>query len=555
MYDAELSKIFIQSVKNYRSNEAYFSNTTSLEIALSDLIAELRDIYNNCFNVNSKVIMNNKKAYSSMIEKKILRHQTNIAKAINAEKVIIGIKKGLNAAALPLIWDNKLIEGKVKELKSYRYKYNDKFAQTIEDVMETSDGFKFKDSTGKILIVIIGIDMFSAELTDEEMIAVVLHELGHGLQQMLVNVNVEIYAETKRTIMTDMFQFLELVDNSLLYGGSLRVFKLLWSIIRSFASFKRYTERKKILKKAEKFGKNDEEITGEILASVVMSNDDSNDRNKIAEEYSSQRRHNIKKALSNEKGGFNIFSLISIAFSKFLNFLTNFSSIFYHLLYPFVNLTSKYVFFNKKFLTRELRYEQFADYVATSYGYGAKLSSALVKLRNIKSFTKYDERGLDLGLFNFVHIVPGINLIIAYSNYIDTKSRDMIAGYPTTSERLEGMYKVLDYELKNTSLSKTAHEKIQKEMDEIKEQYEIYKNKKDFKNLVMRIFYKLTRKSIEKSSKKSSMIENVIEPLSELDKEIVKENKFTDDEYIKTRSFLLNNNSTDESTEALKIFL
>lgn len=551
MYDAELSKVFNRSVKNYKSNEAYFNNTTSLEFALSELVAELRVIYENCFNVDSKVIIQNKKAYASIIEKNITKHQIKIARALNAEKVIIGIKKGTNAAALPLIWDNKLIEAKAKEIKSVKYKFNNKYAQTLEDIMETSDGFKFKDPNGKILVVIIGIDLFSLNLTDEEMIAVILHEIGHGLQQMLVNINIEIYAETKRTIMNDMFQFLEIVDSSILYGGSLRIFKLLWSVIRSFAGLKRYLTRKPILKKAERLSKNNDELAGEILASVVIDNDV--DRKTIAEDYGNQRKYNIKQAINDKKSKFNIFSLISMAFNKFLNLLTNFSSIFYHIMYPFVNLTSKYVFFNKKFLTKELRYEQFADYVATSYGYGPYLSSALVKQNNATK--KSDERGLDIGLFNFLHIVPGINLILAYTNYIDAKSRDMIAGYPTTIERLEGMYKVLDYELKHSQLSRTAYEKIQKEMNEIKEQHEIYKNKKGVKNLVMRIFYKLTRRSIEKSSTKSTMLENVLEPLAELDKEIVKENNYSDAEYEETQNFLLNNNSTAESTEALSIFI
>ena len=444
--NAELNKVFMRSINNFKSKEAYFNNTTSLELALSDLVSELRIVYDSCFNVDSKVITQNKKAYASAIEKKLIGHQIKIARALNAEKVVIGIRKGINAAALPLIWDNKLIETKAKEIKSVKYKFNDKYAQTLEDVMETSDGYKFRNPNGKIIIVVIGIDIFSINLTDEEVIAVILHEIGHGLQQMLVNVNTEIYAETKRTIMNDMFQFLEIIDSSMLYGGSGRIFTALWSIIKSFAGLKRYLDRKPILKKAEKLAKNSDELAGEILTSVVIDKD-SNDRNKLADEYSDQRKYNIKNSID-KKSKLNIFSLISIAFNKFLNLLTNFSSIFYHLLYPFVNLTSKYTFFNKKFLTKELRYEQFADYVATSYGYGPQLSSALVKLKNSKkSASQYDERGLDLGLFNFIHFVPGINLILAYTNWIDNKSRDLIAGYPTTIERLEGIYKVLDYEI------------------------------------------------------------------------------------------------------------
>lgn len=556
MFDNDLNIIFSRSVKNIiKSNEAYFSKTTSLEFALSDLVTDLRIIFNNCFNVDSKIIVQNKKNYASIIEKQISRHQNVIARAINAERVVIGIRKGANAAALPLIWDNKLIDSRVKQIKSTKYKFNEKFAETLEDIMETSDGYKFKNPNGKILVIVIGIDIFSANITDQEMIAVLLHEIGHGLQQMLVNVNTEIYAETKRTIMNDMFQFLEIVDSSLLYGGSLRVFKLIWSIIRSFAGLKRYLDRKPTLRKVEKLAGKNEELAGEILTSIVINNDESNNRNSIADEYASQRNYNIKQAIKDKKGKFNIFSLIGTAFNKFLKLLTNFSSIFYHLLYPFVNLTSKYVFFNKKFLTRELRYEQFADYIATSYGYGAELSSALVKIKNIKKDDKYDERGLDLGLFNFLHFVPMVNLVLAYTNYIDSKSRDMIAGYPTTTERLEGMYKVLDYELKHNTLSPTVKDKIEKEMAGIKEQYEIYKNKKGVKNLVMRIFYKITRKTIEKSSNKSSMIDNVLEPLAELDKEITKENNYTDAEYETVQGFMLNNESNLESTEALKIFI
>ena len=166
----------------------------------------------------------------------------------------------------------------------------------------------------------------------------------------------------------------------------------------------------------------------------------------------------------------------------------------------------------------------------------------------IKSAKISSEDGKNLYLFNFLHYVPIVNLLIAYGNHVDEKCSNLLAGYPPTIQRIEGIYKALDYEIQtNKSLSPTTIERIKEEMEDLKKQHEMYKKKKGARYFISRIFYKITRRSIETYKDKSSMYENVLSKMDELVNEDKAELGYTTQDLQDTEMELIkmDNNSLD----------
>lgn len=519
----------IRNDKNIYSEEVYFGKTTSLEIALENFISETRLIYDEYLSDKYSLVTKSAKKHEKIIQNMLEKYEKEIAKAVNVEKCTLGLRYGSNSSCIPMIWDDRLIDENSD--KSYSVNtLNDKFAISLEDIMETSDGFKFRDAKGKHIIIVFGIGHFREGLSNKDCIGILLHEWGHCIQQLLVSINSQLYCRYKKDLIEetvkafDFINFENIVLNPILVLTNLIL--ALPNLIDTKIKFSKLNKMNQT--------KTEEEI-GEIIAAKIV---DSSNREAMRDEVQLITKYTIKQIL--KPRSFKFKDLFIWVGQVLLYFIRSISSLGYVLSRPFhIFLNAQFLVSgpHKKFLERELRYEQFADYIASAYGY----SQGIMKTA-VYSAKDSDETGKKMGFFDLLHFVPMINILIAYSNYQDMKTSMLLAGYPTTLERLEGIYASLDYELKtNKNLSNSDKEKIKIDMEELKGMHYDLMNQNTARNFVLRLYYKITKRSIENGSGKESMTKNVIEPLTEILKEMKERNKIDDKKLKDSSKIILEN--------------
>ena len=548
-YDKILYEMSFKEPPNLKSEEVYFNKTTSLELVLTNLVSDLRALYNDFFKVDYSMIKSNNTKYAAIIEGAIKKYERQFANAVNAEKVVIGLTTETNASAFPMVWDDRLISENIEKIGSERITFDKKFAASLEDVMATDDGFKFRDKKGKIIIILLGLGLFNLDITDEEYVGLIIHEWGHCIEQILLNVNATIYCDYKRQMITDLVEIFDFIGLKYLHVDPGRVFTGFVTALPKL--FIHFFDHKKGLKKIEKESKGDQQLAGELLAKKVMAEFD---RKEIVEDALYTRAYTINKILKSKPKDIKK-SFFKIIFAPVVYLFKSIGALGWLFFLPFraiLDPRNKIVNFNKRFLKKELRYEQFADYVATAYGYGQYQSAVLRK-----SATKGKQDGKELYLLNFLHYVPLVNLLIAYANNCDTKANSLLNGYPSSIERMEAMYKSLEYELQtNKDLSETVKNAIRKDMEAIKEEHEAYKRKKGARFFVSRIFYKITRRSIEKVKDTSNIKENVLDYMGNIVIENNKELGLTEKDLKEVENELIAKDSVNEinSQETLDFF-
>ena len=127
-YDKILYEMSFKEPPNLKSEEVYFNKTTSLELVLTNLVSDLRALYNDFFKVDYSMIKSNNTKYAAIIEGAIKKYERQFANAVNAEKVVIGLTTETNASAFPMVWDDRLISENIEKIGSERITFDKKFA-------------------------------------------------------------------------------------------------------------------------------------------------------------------------------------------------------------------------------------------------------------------------------------------------------------------------------------------------------------------------------------------------------------------------------------------
>lgn len=491
-------KIFNYSVSGIEkfSTEAYWQKgKTPLSLALTDYIVELRTFWDGYLAINNptdiKTVINKKLDILKTITSK---HEKKLAEVMNAESVSIGYQYDANAGCYSLSVDKNIIAQK-KEKNKTLYGINTSFEKKIGDIVETNNGFRFRNKKDIKLLFILGFGLFKQGLTNDELVAIMLHEFGHSLQNMLVAGSAEIAIKEKRY--------------------------LLRSLIASFgATFKQI---KNVTKWEE-----------DMASQIELKQYSTYDRDETAKELETATKENIelmikykRKYLSKGEIPFFLKVICSI--------LLQWMQLAAHLIYlPFWWMIdkAKYAFgLNKRFLSQNIRFEQFADYTATQFGYGPELATGLNKSHYyeqknaVSAVFINDDISIDYGFWNLIYFVPIVNVLLAYQGYQMIKHKCYLAGYPTPPERFAGVYKALEYELNNNKkLTAEDKEAIKKDMEETKSAWEMSIDRKSPKFFVFNIFCKLTHRTIDSKAASANIEENVLKAFNEAEREYIRDN-------------------------------
>lgn len=493
-YQKATNELFKFTVKNLeeKSVEAYFNKQTSaIAIAIHNLMDDLKTFWDQYLSMDSKdnnwTIIKKKIAD---IKKIVEKHEVSIAKVLNCESVTIGLLYETNAYCYPLFFDKEIIEldSKAKNTRE-KFQLNIDFAKKLEDIIETKNGFKFKNPKGIKIIMMFGLGCFYNEMTVDECTAILLHEIGHAMQQMLVSCAMNIYCDAKANYIQSLGDGIT--------RGSFNFFDMLKS------------------KKNEKT-KTDEELVKPHLGPI-----EDFDREKMKDETKTLMDDHLKiifeyrdQLLAKENTFFTFIlkSLIGV-FLLTINLIK----------IPFVLMSHVIgnVTFHKDFLKKQVRFEQFADYMAVQNGYGAELVSGLAKLE------KADGGVIsDYGLLNFVYLIPILNVALTYADYRDMKDGLLLHGYPTNLQRYEAIYKGMKYELENNkNLTHLDKEILAKDMALVDEIYRSQLNHKGLRYFIFNLAAKITRKAINSPNAGANIEQNVLIPFNEAINDYKKENK------------------------------
>lgn len=481
-----------QYIRYARSTEAFFGENNVYKITLSGLMGELRALYNEA--VNPKNDRRDRRENAKKLKEITTKIEKHVEKTFNISKCYFGIYDFFNAFSYPLCWDKNLVTKNEKG----KTVVNNKVKISLEDIVETKSGYKYRDKEGKIFCVCFGLEFFANDkkgrplFTDDECAAIITHEFGHAMQQAVCSINENLAS----CYISSTMQYIYQLINPLVVIGT-------FGLSTVYAAFgqKQVNDMK---------NSNPEHIGDAIIRDSIGARKEEFNRDKIGEWLDNNTNASIKEMPNKKKE------------NKFLKGICKFFSFtiggIFNVLYDIINGVLSipqniYVASEQGFFKKNRRFEQFADIFASSYGYGPALSSALAKMNN-QAVAEKQNYGM-LGLLNYI---PVVNIALGVSHYIDTGVRTLIAGYPDTTGRMAAMYKNLKTEL-DTNKDLTAEEKkvIQDQIDSMSNTYDEYVYDWSPKGFVYALWHKICFKKL--SNTNSDAETNVLEAIEEMSKE------------------------------------
>lgn len=521
-----------------KSNEVYFGRNTPLSIILLSYAKEVKQLLG---DPKQKYNFKNK-SFVDKIKNTNEKYGAQIATEINAEKCVLNIvlDDDFNASSLLLItcFDNRPLDkdGNPIDGKIDLDKYVD-----IENIIQTKNGYKFKDSKNKLLSININIGTIWFG-NEEEIAAIICHELGHCFQQgvfgSIKNYSDLLYKQEIANLNKRFDYFIKSNDTlfwkivKLLFPlpGFFKLFSYIVSFlfqpnILNFNIFNkmnlfihktllnRVVDEKRFMTKdiIDKINNGDKSANKMMrIASSNLVYDDIDREQEIEDEsndiYESYQEIDLSKKNKTSK-----FTQFKIDVWKFFIALAldidNKQSNFFE----FVSLSR----FAKKNYTKEIfyrKYEYFADIFASAYGFGPSM------YKNISREETNNNKFID-GLYSRgIYKIPFVKAMAIYSQYKRDRDLAMIDDHGEAYERASAMYTNLLNEIKTNSdltpAQKKAIEidlKIYKKIDE--EYYE--QNKKD--GCLYKAYNKMLAKKI---TTKSDKVEDLIlGPILEVAKE------------------------------------
>ena len=487
-----------------KSEEAFFGANNVYKTGLISLIGELRSIYQD--TINEKENRSKRREFSKSVKPILEKIEKHIEKTFNIKKCYFGLIDDLNAWCIPLCFDSKLATK-----KDGKTVINEKVKVSLEDIMETGSGYKYKDSEGKVYCVSFGIHFLDKGpkgdyFTDAECAAIMSHEFGHAMQQAVCSINENLASVYMHSLFEDIYSLLNPVVGVLTLGISY------FAAILEHKSFKEMKEE------------NPEYIGDQIIKDEIGAHKKDYDREIIGKQIDEDTER-IINTLPKKKD-----NKILRFFGKFISFtlggLCNFLG---DIINSVLSIPSNiYASTQSGFLKHNRRFEQFADVFAASYGLGAEQASAISKIGNMSGYKQ------DYGILNLLNYVPLVNIITGVSHYTSLSMVQLANGYPDMTGRMAAMYKSLKNDLDNNKdLSASDKKYIQDQIDNMNDIYNNYVYDWSPKGFVYAIWHKIRFKSLK--NEKSDVETNVLEALKDYDKEqrFKNKNKTKNDKEIK----------------------
>lgn len=539
-----------------KSTEAYFGKDASLGSYIRDAVSDIREIHNKINDFNSSNFSRNKMGIENEIKKITTKLESQIQKECNVEKCYVGIIREANAYAFPCCWDSKLIE---VDKNTKKLIYNVDHALSLSDICETRNGYRFKSSKDKVFIVAFGLGLYEAGLNDDEITGVILHELGHSFQQIVLQLGTNVAMTCRTQLLQGLSDLVHPIFNKIpFFKDFTKDNNFIFSFgMTGILAIMLSSEIAGVDDAINKYGFN--EVGKAVLATLWKNNKKDIDRDHLGS-ITRDKISNTMRNIQREKSENNILS----RFFKFIAFsLFNLIMVGLRFISTPLGVLSRHCFVigrNQEYLRKNKTAEEFADTFAIFYGYGPELASGLSKINPYNG-------NVDFGIGNLIYIAPGFNIFLTMMNQMDMKQLTLLHGYPMTRERISGVYKVLQFELDhNKDLSPSMKASIKMEMEQTEVVFNKYMNKTTIYSFIYNIYAKMMKKNIENTE--TSIVENIMEELYKMKKEnSTKINKSNVDQATKAiseipnvinnssiKSFLQNFGLSNKGVEGIDIF-
>ena len=157
---------------NGLSEESYFGKENPLQYVLDSHVSKLMEL------LNDRILKH------ETIKKELEKFGKDVAKVLNFDQLHICLSDNYyveNAFSVFLNCQEKVrnVDPKTKIVS-----INEQFLKSLQDMVETRSGYKFKTSKNKIGLVAVSIGLFKGtKYTVREVSAIIAHELGHCFEQ------------------------------------------------------------------------------------------------------------------------------------------------------------------------------------------------------------------------------------------------------------------------------------------------------------------------------------------------------------------------------------
>lgn len=507
-----------------KSNEAYFGLESPLSQDLINYSTKLKKLIQDVDNTKFK-----NKEFMKKVNSILIDFGEAVKLDINAEKVtfLLVADDTTNAAAYPIfIRANTTYKDKNERI----YVDLDKIAD-IEDIIITSEGYKYRNSKNKLLCIKLNKGLIQ-KCEPEIISGIIAHELGHCFQDgifgtykdiadltyvnmMLGGANiVEIFRKSMPKFIQTLskvvgfrllfiiFTYLcfphYLLTTGLFSGLGAKLFKLSNNLAN-----KKENKTLKMKDQLEKIDNGDSDTKRQIQNSqatlILETVNKTNDRKKFISELEKNNKEEWKLYLENCENLEPVNNKFKEAWKRIVLQVDNIDKRIINLL-----TLSR---FTKKTYSKNMfykRWEFFADIFAVSYGFGPETYKML------SNFVDNEMKVLDgMGMYGKYHI---------YKTYLENLEYDV---HGTNKQRLQNMYTDLVHELQNnTTLNSEQKRQIQTQIDQLKFISEqVYESRKsNSKSLLTKAYNRLIDDRIEGISHDTE--EQILKPLDDLCKEI-----------------------------------
>lgn len=461
-----------------QSEEVYFGSSAPLAQHLNLYSKQLKDLFSNIKNTKEREFLKRLNNITTNFNR-------DIAKDLNCERIQLSIINDPedNACAFTIYWCADMMS----EIKNTTYLDFDKIAD-LEDIVITKEGYKYRDSEGKILLLCINTGGILKN--DPEGIAATLaHELGHCFQDGIFGIYKDVADMELMYKIKNAMNSSSVISNGSI--GKTFILFIQWLLfplqflanVKRLANAKYFEKKFKVINNEKTFlmkdelKKLDEGETNRIKTDrgakfvsgrLVAAHDD--DKDKIVTEIDKQITTDLKenyKEISKEEEAKAKIRKRGPVLNFFRSLFANINAVSLNILHTITlsNYTLKK--FNEKSFTK--KYEFFADIFASSYGYAPALYSAYTRYSNemIKKAIEKDLVGMnDPSLLKMGYMKNEWKLIRR------AMTNDC---HGTWIQRGNAMYTALQYELKNnTSLTTSQKKEIETNMKMIKEADDTY---------------------------------------------------------------------------------
>lgn len=449
-----------------KSNEAFFGENNPLVNGMIPHIDLMRSI---CVSA----IKRNPTIKNSELVAKITAEGNALAETIranfNVEKCTIGYTSANNFYSIGSIWNTKLY---TKD----GMKYYDKLKTGIDELVETKNGYRFKDKNGVYFNIIISINVFkSDEYTSREIIGLIIHEIGHCMCEILDGVDLSVLENYTNRLVRGKFE----IDQN---------------------TSKKIIEDIRQAKTDEEINKTAKQLINQTTIDDRNAIDSENADSKYLTEFfenTGRRKLDDPKAV-NYKPSF--FRRVAYGIGNAF-----FSIIVLPFLLPKIMKREKEIESLNE-TSYDIKQEAFADEMAKAYGVGVDLTSALKKYYIAKKYSSFES----------INKAPMFDFYNQYKR-LRADYENAVCGYPSDMQRVVNNYVSCKFELDNNpDLTPQQKAEIMKQIDALKAFYDDYVYDAKTNGALYRAFAKSSKRAIEEAATKDTgMRKNVLEPLQE----------------------------------------